>query len=127
MEKKAYQKPRLKQIGITEPSQKNELTFERFEKFVADLISKKVYSARFSFVPKGQVEVVFEVITNMPKVTGLDIESAFVNWVHRTDDYSFVSFVRYIYSKQPEADFTVLQRADYDVLIESLNSEKPQN
>lgn len=98
---------------------------EMFERFVADLQADKVYSARFSFKPQKRKEIVFEIVTNMPRDAGLDIESAFVNWVHRTDDYSFENFVAYIYSKQPQETFTVFTKQQYEDFISQLTAELP--
>ena len=97
-----------------------------YEAFLNDYFEGKVYGVEFSFKVDKE-EIKFDIVTNMPQVHGMDINGAFVNWVHRTDDYGFDCFVAYIYSKQPDAMFTVILKSEFDDLLQAMIDAENDN
>lgn len=55
------------------------------------------FEAGFDIERQGHFIVI--VYHDLPDVPGLNIDGAFVNWVHRTKEYTSVSFADYINSK----------------------------
>jgi hypothetical protein len=58
----------------------------------------------------------FAVVHDLPKIPGLSIEDALVNWLARTDEYTAESFCEYIndkpieYSAMTEEEFEKLNK-----------------